>query len=492
MIISARSRLASCRCSTNRLPSKAISTTRARGGSASSISPRSIGDAAIAVTSAAGDDGVSFPAIRLKTVTTSTITPTMIMSPITTDAIFVGKSQDGSDGERSRFSEASCSPSVSDMIIDPKELRTSVAAPSEDPFDPDEDTADDSPILWRIEAGPEILSVAPPDRVDRWLATAVSSGLGVGADPAVALPPLSRSRLKSLILDGQITVDGATISDPSTPVKPGSVFELSVPPPEAAEPVAQDIPLSVVFEDAHLIVVDKPAGMTVHPAPGSPDRTLVNALLFHCGDSLSGIGGVKRPGIVHRIDKDTSGLLVVAKSDAAHHGLAELFAEHDIERTYRALSWGVLLPSVGHIETDIGRHPSDRRRMAVRPEGRGKHAITHYKVLEPFGESACLVECKLETGRTHQIRVHLAHLGHPLIGDQVYARGRTGKVASLEDQTRMALAEFPRQALHAASLGFVHPITEEELFFERPSPADFENVIRMLRSDTRAPLKLDR
>jgi 23S rRNA pseudouridine1911/1915/1917 synthase len=378
------------------------------------------------------------------------------------------------------------------MTMNPKDLTIPATAPSDDAFDPDEDAAVDTPIVWRIEADPDTLSVAPPDRVDRWLATAVLSGLGAGADPTVDLPPLSRSRLKSLILDGQITVDGATISDPSTPVKPGSVFELSVPPPEAAEPIAQDIPLSVVFEDAHLIVIDKPAGMTVHPAPGSPDRTLVNALLFHCGQTLSGIGGVKRPGIVHRIDKDTSGLLVVAKSDAAHHGLADLFAEHNIERTYRALAWGVLLPSVGHIETEIGRHPSDRKRMAVRPEGRGKHAITHYKVLESFGETACLVECQLETGRTHQIRVHLAHLGHPLVGDQIYARGRTGKVASLEDNTRAALAEFPRQALHAASLGFVHPITEEELFFESPSPADFENMIKMLRSDTRAPLKLDR
>jgi 23S rRNA pseudouridine1911/1915/1917 synthase len=378
------------------------------------------------------------------------------------------------------------------MTMDPKDLDSPAAVPSDDAIDPDEDASVDSPIHWRIEAGPDTLSVARPDRIDRWLATAVSSGLGTGTSPNAELPPLSRNRLKSLILDGRISVDGVTISDPSAPVKPGSVFDLSVPPPEAAEPVAQDIPLSVVFEDAHLIVVDKPAGMTVHPAPGSPDRTLVNALLFHCGDSLSGIGGVKRPGIVHRIDKDTSGLLVVAKSDAAHHGLADLFAEHNIERTYRALAWGVLLPSVGHIETDIGRHPSDRKRMAVRPEGRGKHAVTHYKVLEPFGETACLVECQLETGRTHQIRVHLAHLGHPLVGDPVYARGRTGKVASLEDTTRSTLAEFPRQALHAASLGFVHPITGDELFFESPSPSDFENVIKMLRSDTRPPLKPDR
>ena len=283
----------------------------------------------------------------------------------------------------------------------------------------------------------------------------------------------------------------STAATASARALPG-LYAVALPAVISAIHQPEDIPLTVLFEDAHLIVIDKPAGMTVHPAPGSPDRTLVNALLFHCGQTLSGIGGVKRPGIVHRIDKDTSGLLVVAKSDAAHHGLADLFAEHNIERTYRALAWGVLLPSVGHIETEIGRHPSDRKRMAVRPEGRGKHAITHYKVLESFGETACLVECQLETGRTHQIRVHLAHLGHPLVGDQIYARGRTGKVASLEDNTSAALAEFQRQALHAASLGFVHQITEEELFFESPSPADFENMIKMLRSDTRAPLKLDR
>lgn len=283
--------------------------------------------------------------------------------------------------------------------------------------------------------------------------------------------------MKSLILDGQVQADGATISDPSDPVKPGARYRIEVPPAAPAEPEAQDLPLSVVYEDDALIVIDKPAGMTVHPAPGAPRDTLVNALIAHCGDSLSGIGGVRRPGIVHRIDKDTSGLLVVAKTDAAHHALARLFAEHDIERAYRAVCWGVPVPPAGRIEGAIGRHPRDRVRMAIRPEGSGKPAITHYRTLRRFGEAASLLECRLETGRTHQIRVHLTHIGHPLVGDPVYGRGRTGRLAGVPDEVRETLRAFPRQALHAAVLGFAHPITGEPLRFESPLPADIGALI---------------
>lgn len=296
-------------------------------------------------------------------------------------------------------------------------------------------------------------------------------------------PKLSRNRLKSLILDGQVSANDATITDPSAPVKPGTVYQIIVPPPQPAVPEAQDLPLAVVHEDAHLIVIDKPAGMTVHPAPGSPRDTLVNALIAHCGDTLSGIGGVRRPGIVHRIDKETSGLLVVAKTDTAHHGLAEQFAKHDVDRAYRALCHGAPVPPAGRIEGAIGRHPRDRIRMAVRPPGQGKAAVTHYQTRERFGLAAALLECRLQTGRTHQIRVHLAHIGHPLVGDPVYGGHRRARGHGIATQTREALDSLPRQALHAAILGFVHPVTGETVRFESPLPDDLAQLLDLLRRD---------
>jgi 23S rRNA pseudouridine1911/1915/1917 synthase len=329
-----------------------------------------------------------------------------------------------------------------------------------------------APTVVVVEATAEALAAHPGDRIDRWLTRCL--------DARDDCPPLSRNRLKSLILDGQVQADGATISDPSDPVKPGARYRIEVPPAAPAEPEAQDLPLSVVYEDDALIVIDKPAGMTVHPAPGAPKDTLVNALIAHCGDSLSGIGGVRRPGIVHRIDKDTSGLLVVAKTDAAHHALARLFAEHEIERAYRAVCWGVPVPPAGRIEGAIGRHPRDRIRMAVRPEGSGKPAVTHYRTLRRFGEAASLLECRLETGRTHQIRVHLTHIGHPLVGDPVYGRGRTARLAGLAEAVRDKLRAFPRQALHAAVLGFAHPVSGEALRFESPLPADIAALLAAL------------
>jgi len=325
-----------------------------------------------------------------------------------------------------------------------------------------------------VEASAEALAARPGDRIDRWLAGCLGA-----RDES---PPLSRNRLKTLILDGQVSVDGATISDPSDSVKPGARYRIEVPPAAPAEPEGQDLPLTVIYEDDALIVVDKPAGMTVHPAPGAPDGTLVNALIAHCGDSLSGIGGVRRPGIVHRIDKDTSGLLVVAKTDAAHHGLARLFAEHTIERAYRAVCWGVPVPSAGRIEGAIGRHPRDRIRMAVRPEGFGKPAVTHYRTLRRFGEVAALLECRLETGRTHQIRVHLTHIGHPLVGDPVYGRGRTARLTGAPEPVRELLRGFHRQALHAAVLGFAHPISGERLRFESPLPAEISDLLAGLEA----------
>ncbi len=302
---------------------------------------------------------------------------------------------------------------------------------------------------------------------------------------AAALPELSRSRIKLLIEQGNLRkVEAAgksaqTIDEPSYRVKPGEELELTIPATEAAEPLGQHIALAIVYEDRDLIVVDKPAGMVVHPAPGNPDSTLVNALIAHCGESLSGIGGVKRPGIVHRIDKDTSGLIVAAKNDTAHQALSEAFAAHTIEREYRCLVWGLASPKAGTIEGPIGRHPTDRKRMAIVRKG-GKPAVTHYRTLTVYGLGASEVACNLETGRTHQIRVHLTAIGHPLIGDPVYGKVTPARRGALPPSAAAAAKAFPRQALHAAMLGFTHPRTGEELRWESPLPADLEALKAVL------------
>ncbi len=289
----------------------------------------------------------------------------------------------------------------------------------------------------------------------------------------------SRSRIKGLIEAGAVTVDGATLSDPAFRVKAGHTFAILVPEPVAAEPEAQDIALAVVYEDEEVIVVDKPAGMVVHPAPGNPDGTLVNALLAHCGASLQGIGGVRRPGIVHRIDKDTSGLLVAAKTEAALTGLQRQFADHSAARTYSAVVWGVPNPLAGEIEGPIGRHPVDRQRMAIVTRG-GRAALTRYRTVRRVGSRAALLECRLATGRTHQIRVHLASRGHPLVGDPVYGRTRGARQACSDAAARAALAGFSRQALHAATLGFSHPITGMWLEFQSPLPQDIGTLLARL------------
>lgn len=283
---------------------------------------------------------------------------------------------------------------------------------------------------------------------------------------------LSRERIKGLIADGAVMVAGTSAKSGSAKVAGGESFAIALPPPEplAAEP--QDIPLDIVFEDDHLLVVNKPAGMVVHPAAGNPDGTLVNALLFHCAGRLSGINGVARPGIVHRIDKDTSGLLVVAKSDAAHEGLARQFADHSITRRYLAVCAGHPNPASGTISGRLGRSDRDRKKMAVLPDSstRGKHAVTHYEVLQRLDHSA-LLECRLETGRTHQVRVHCASIGHALLGDPVY--GRTPKAL----RSLLERLDFGRQALHAARLGFRHPISGETLDFCAELPADMRELI---------------
>lgn len=277
---------------------------------------------------------------------------------------------------------------------------------------------------------------------------------------------------------GHASVGGAPLTDPSAGIRPGAAYRLVVPPPVPATPQAQAIPLDVLFEDSHLIVLNKPAGLVVHPAPGNLDGTLVNALLHHA-DDLSGIGGEARPGIVHRLDKETSGIMVVAKSQRAHEALSHAFATRDLDREYLALCWGLPAAMHGEIEGAIGRHPTDRKRMAVVTRG-GKHALTRYWVERAFGTGAALLRLRLETGRTHQIRVHLSHIGHPLVGDPVYLRRIPAAAATLAPAAREAAMAFPRQALHAASLGFRHPITGRDLAFTAPPPADMAMLLECL------------
>ncbi len=297
---------------------------------------------------------------------------------------------------------------------------------------------------------------------------------------AARIPALSRSRLKGLIEAGRLSAGGQTIDEPSYRVKPGQSLVLAVPGAAAARPRAQAVPLDILYEDRHLIVLDKPAGLVVHPAPGNPDRTLVNALIAHCGAELAGIGGVRRPGIVHRLDKDTSGLMVAAKTQAAHDGLVRLFAGRQVERAYEAVVWGVPQPGAGEITGPIGRSPRNRKKMAVLKRG-GKPARTRYRVLETLaGGLASLVECRLLTGRTHQIRVHLSARGHPVLGDPLYGRAGAGRIRSLPGAAQAALKALGRQALHAKVLGFRHPVTAEALHFEREMPGDMKGLIDSL------------
>ncbi len=296
---------------------------------------------------------------------------------------------------------------------------------------------------------------------------------------------LSRTRLRALIEAGHVKVDGVPIRDPASRLTDGAQIEVEAPPPAETTLAAEALPLDILFEDAHLLVLDKPAGLVVHPAAGHERDTLVNALIAHCGESLSGIGGVRRPGIVHRLDKDTSGLLVVAKSDAAHQGLSALFADHgrtgSLVREYQALVWGTPPAPSGTIDAPLGRHPRQREKRAVAPIERGRHAVTHWRLRERLGP-ASLICCRLETGRTHQIRVHFAHIGHPIVGDAVYGAGFKSKAAQLSEGGRAALARLGRQALHAAKLGFTHPITGERLLFESPPPNDLSLLINELRA----------
>jgi 23S rRNA pseudouridine1911/1915/1917 synthase len=316
-----------------------------------------------------------------------------------------------------------------------------------------------APVTLTLTITPELDRA----RIDKALAV-----LAVAAELS-----LSRMRIQALLADGRVLLDGKPCTDPARKVREGEIFTLTMPPIEKAEPQPQDIKLNIVFEDDDVIVIDKPAGLVVHPAPGNRDSTLVNALLAHCGDTLSGIGGVARPGIVHRLDKDTSGLIVVAKNDAAHQALQAQFMDRSLSRTYHAVVWGVPVPHSGDIDAPIGRSTKDRKKMAVMTKGRP--ALTHYRVLEDFGDFASLVECKLATGRTHQIRVHMTYIKNSIVGDPTYKGPRRGKPIDF-------LLKFPRQALHAVSLQFIHPRSKKLRKFTSKLPADMQKLIRFCKS----------
>jgi 23S rRNA pseudouridine1911/1915/1917 synthase len=316
-------------------------------------------------------------------------------------------------------------------------------------------------------------SAAAADRLDKVL--------------AAAFPDVSRARFQALIAEGAVSVEGKAVTEARHKVKLGDMLRVVLPDAAPALPLAEDMALHIVYEDKDLIVIDKPAGLVVHPGAGNETGTLVNALIAHCGDSLSGIGGVRRPGIVHRLDKDTSGLLVVAKNDKAHHGLSEQFAAHGrdgrLQRSYLALVWGVPERRQGIISAAIDRSTANRQKMAVSRGANAREAVTHFDVLETLGKrpSASLIRCVLETGRTHQIRVHMAHIGHPLLGDRVYGAGFRTSARKLSEASQDALNHLNRQALHATSLGFEHPLTGKPMTFDSPAPEDFGRLLASLR-----------
>jgi 23S rRNA pseudouridine1911/1915/1917 synthase len=324
------------------------------------------------------------------------------------------------------------------------------------------------------------------NRNEERVGTVAEGGIRLDRAMVALFADLSRARLQDLIREGHVSRDGTVTRDPAAKVAAGTRIVLTLPPPIPAEPAAEATDLPIVFEDDDLIVIDKPAGLVVHPAPGHESGTLVNALIAHCGASLSGIGGVRRPGIVHRLDKDTSGLIVVAKNDAAHQGLTAQFADHGrsgpLERAYAAVVWGLPQPRTGTISANLARSRFHREKIAVVADTSGRHAVTHYAVTEAYPE-ASLVQCRLETGRTHQIRVHMAHRGHPLLGDPVYGGGFRTKASRLAPDARDALTALGRQALHAALLGFSHPRTGDTLRFESPLPPDLTALVTQLRAD---------
>ncbi|MBL70261.1 MAG: RNA pseudouridine synthase [Rhodobiaceae bacterium] len=331
--------------------------------------------------------------------------------------------------------------------------------------------------------------VDTPNNMLAFAVTYAQEGDRLDRTLAAASDDLSRARLQELVKAGHCVVTrrqaDTTIKDPSWRVKQDDIVALTLPPPTDTSVKAQNIALNVLYEDADLLVINKPSNMVVHPAPGSPDGTLVNALLAHCGDSLSGIGGEKRPGIVHRLDKDTSGIMVVAKNDAAHQGLSEQFAAHGrdgrMQRLYQALVWGEPVPAAGTVDAALARSANNRKKVAVSKSNEARHAVTHYRRLASFvANQVSMIECRLETGRTHQIRVHMAHIGHPVLGDKLYGTGMKSRTVHLTEAQKAALDALDRQALHAAALGFQHPRTGETHFYEAPLPQDLFNLLEAM------------
>lgn len=319
--------------------------------------------------------------------------------------------------------------------------------------------------------------ILPPDAIGPLIPTDAENGTRLDRFLAEH-SGLTRTRVQTLVAQGHATEDGVPVTRLASPVRAGAAYTLTLPPPAPSRPPAQAMDLAILFEDRDLVVLDKPAGLVVHPAAGHESGTLVNALLAHCGDALEGIGAERRPGIVHRLDKETSGVMVVAKTELAMNRLAVAFATRDLDREYLALAWGLPNPASGTIEGAIGRDPRDRKRMAV--VARGKPALTHYRTLASEGLAVSLLALRLGTGRTHQIRVHLAHRGHPVVGDPVYLRRIPAAARGLDPAMRGLLLDFPRQALHAATLGFAHPRTGEKLAFSAPPPADFTALLMAL------------
>lgn len=327
------------------------------------------------------------------------------------------------------------------------------------------DTGEDNDIT--------VLTVENPGRLDKVLSDLV--------------PDLSRSRLKALILEEQVLLNGAMCDDPSRKVNAGDELSLSIPEAVEALPQPENIPLDIIYEDDDLLVINKAVGMVVHPGAGNPNGTLVSALLYHCGDTLSGIGGVKRPGIVHRLDKDTSGLMVVAKNDRAHMGLSEQLVDRSLHRVYTALVWKEPTPIKGRVNVPIGRDLKNRLKMSVRSHAAGREAVTKYLRLETFNGVAALVSCQLETGRTHQIRVHMQHMGHPLLGDPLYGLPAQEQRSLMnrggyDEEAREAVLAFPRQALHAGEIAFIHPVTGEEMAFESELPEDLAGLLNIMQA----------
>ena len=335
-------------------------------------------------------------------------------------------------------------------------------------------------------ASSEVVRIIAPEeaggeRLDRFLATAIAARNSEDETPSDS-HSLSRSRIKTLVLDGCLHENDKIITDPSAGIRPGAIYQLVVPKPSDPTPQGEAIALDILFEDEHLIVINKAAGMVVHPAPGSPSGTLVNALIAHCGPSLTGIGGVMRPGIVHRLDKDTSGVMMAAKTDRAHQRLTDMFAAHDLDRRYHALVWGSGVDRQGTVDAPIGRAERDRKRQAVTAKGR--KAITHWQMIRVYPPFGSLIECQLETGRTHQIRVHMAHIGHGVIGDPLY--GKPARASQMPDAlSRGCLGQlrgFGRQALHAVHLGFAHPVTGKALAFSTDMPADMAHLHQVMET----------